>query len=215
MQKRGALIEIQEYGPKWKAGWNLWSVSSLSPQRNTRRVPSWWGHADSRFKKKTDSSIQQKAPPVLISSAGMLESLPLKQQRCCGTFLDKHLSPHSQLPQQWMWDVELWKLVHRKFPGEVSKTLRNSPFYGIISCLQVNSKKITSNSPYQDIQWDNIGTQPKIGEKKKALFFLTWKDGHFALQNHQQFTPEPAQSTVMIKVGPAGRLDGCLIHWLS
>ena len=32
-------------------------------------------------KKKQIHQIQQKAPPVLISSGGMLESLPLKQQR--------------------------------------------------------------------------------------------------------------------------------------
>lgn len=76
MQKKGALIEIQEYGPKWKVGWNLWSVSSLSPQRNTYEAMLF---QDS--KKKQIHQIQQKAPPVLISSGGMLESLPLKQQR--------------------------------------------------------------------------------------------------------------------------------------
>ena len=32
-------------------------------------------------KKQQIHQIQQKAPPVLISSDGMLESLPLKQQR--------------------------------------------------------------------------------------------------------------------------------------
>lgn len=131
MQKKGGLDRNPRVWSKMK-GW----LESLKRFFFVTSKKCSWGYAFSRFTKNNRSIKFSKKHLLCWSPATVCWNHYLWNNNelikwCCGTFLYKHLSPHSQLSQQLMWDVELWKLVHQKFPGafRLGKTWRNGPFF--------------------------------------------------------------------------------------